>query len=279
MTRRLASRRPRRGFTTIELIVAATIGAVFSLAVAQAVISVSGLATTLTREASIEQTSRNVLDVAARAIRNARPAGDCNAPSPSSPATACTEIVDRGPAFLSATDNSALFFAFASRAKTGPGSSLKGFAAPDVVQVKLDYLDSGRIGRLCVTVYSLPASSSDDIVTAWRSVSATSLPSGTAEKRVSCVDPLASEATRARAVAGASTPTPMLTYMDASGNVLAKSATGEVVDPGKIAYVRLAPMLEFNAAAVDPATGSKSRTRIYEQFVAVNYAVYAGGAS
>jgi hypothetical protein len=267
----------RRAFTTVELIVAATIGAVFSLAVAQAVISVSGLATTLTREASIEQTSRNVLDIASRAVRNARPAGACLAPSTSSPATSCTEIVDRtyppkgASAFVSAKSDEAVFFAYASRAEAGP--SVKGFAAPDVVEIKLRYVDNDRIGRLCVTVHSPPAASTDDFVTAWGSVrpGSVTIPA-TALKRETCVEPLASKATVGTAK--------LLTYSDASGNVLATNATtGEVLDPEKIAYVRIAPILEFNAAAVDPTTGSKSRTRTYEQFVAVNYAVYAGGGA
>ncbi len=246
-----------RAFTAVELIVAVTIGAVFSLAVTQAVISVSGLATTLTREAAVENTARNVLDVATRAIRNARPVAQCLSPSSSSPASSCAQIVDRGPAFVVATPTRAVFFAYATRAS----STTNPFAAPDLVEVKLEY-PTPQYGRMCVSVYTTAA----DVVSAWPGITAAAPLPNAAPDRQSCVEPLASSA---------NTTQQLLGYRAASGATI--GGTVAAGDLGKIAYLRIAPVLEFNAATAD-RNGSRSRTRVYEQYVAVNAAVYAGAA-
>lgn len=249
----------RRAFTAIELVLAVTIGAVFSLAVTQAVISVSGLATTLTREAAVENTARNVLDVATRAVRNARPVAQCQSPSTSSPASSCAQIVDRGTAFVVATPTRAVFFAYATRAT----SSTNPFAAPDLVEVKLiDVPSTPNIGRLCVSVYTTSA----DVVSAWPGITAAAPLPNAAPDRQTCVEPLASSSNPAQQLLG---------YRDASGATL--GGTVAAGDLGKISYLRIAPVLEFNAATAD-SSGNRSRTRIYEQYVAVNAAVYAGAA-
>jgi len=269
--------RKRRAFTTIELVLAATIGIIFSLIVAQSVLSVSGLTSDLSKEASTEITGQSVLDLATRSLRNARPPGNCELPGSTSTARDCSRIVDRETAFLVNEPDRAVFFAFST------GASSDAFAAPDLVEVRVEKITAAALefSRLCVR--TITPSPTDDFVEAWRSdsLSLASGPgstffddkariAGTTSVKKLCVEPLSPKSGTAAI--------PLFQYFDASGAPVTSTSTLSRLST--IAMVQIQTAFQFKTSKTDPLTGLRAENlRKYEQFVTINAKLYAGAGS
>lgn len=163
-------RKRKKAYTTVEIVLAAMIGTLFTALIAQSVLTVTSVTRDVTREALSESGVRTVIDLTNRYIRGAIAPADCQYPSSGVSAKDCYQFKERTmPAFVKASKNEIIFFGFSSTQLAS-----KTFSPPDLIQVVgvPTNLQSNEIGSICVKVKRAPVNT--DIVTSWRDITSIS---------------------------------------------------------------------------------------------------------
>lgn len=272
-------RRSARAFSLIEVLVASAVAAVFSFTVLQSLVSVTSLSSDITRESRMESDARQLLDVATRSLRNARPHGTCDDTAQMSLSTCPRPIDSTTPAFLVASADRAVFFAYTADS-SGNTSTL---TAPDLVEIRQKVGNSNnpsapvdsefaRAGyALCVRVVR-PATG-QDFVSAWRGFDSATGP---------VIASVASEAAFTQnyfanstythkpevcvgALEPSTTAAPLLTYYTSSFTQL--TASNSLDD---IALVKLSALLQFTQTA---GRVRSIKYKTFEQLVSINSSV------
>jgi hypothetical protein len=114
----------RRGFTTVEVVVASFLAVVLGVAVASALQTTSRSTKASLLRASTEREVREVADEFTQYVRGAQPPLGCEEPSSALTFADCVVLLRDGSAFLEATEDSVRFFT-RTKAVVSPGDPLE----------------------------------------------------------------------------------------------------------------------------------------------------------
>lgn len=147
--------RRRRGFSMIELIVAAGISMGFAYMLSLSLASTSEVARDTLAKASIADDTRQLADTASRYLRGAVPPGTCEQPVGVARTSLC-ERVGTGPsAFEAASSSRAVFYTYGSAGADATGEA----KVPDKVEISLN----GTV----MTIQRYPATSTEYVAPSW----------------------------------------------------------------------------------------------------------------
>lgn len=131
--------RRTRGFTVIEIIVAATLSAVLGLAIASVLVSSSSLSKLTLTKASAEQQVRDLNQTVVRYVRSAAPRGRCL--SPAGPTSSCLVVGEESSPFASVEPSRLVFYAYTSDRPAVSSRQL----APDRVTIEAILVDTAVV--------------------------------------------------------------------------------------------------------------------------------------
>lgn len=131
MRRHLQGR--RRGFSLIELLIAATLSTVFAVLIGQTVLSTTRASLLTTARSVAQAKARAGLNDLERALVGARPLGECRSPQRGLPINQCLVSGETGFALVSASADALTFYAY-----TTTSSDSVILSAPDKVVVEVD---------------------------------------------------------------------------------------------------------------------------------------------
>jgi len=150
----------QRGFTLVELLIAAGLSMAFGVILAISLTSTSELVRSSTEKALLEQQVRDVVDVTTRYMRSARALGYCEHPETgATPVDSCIIVTERDAPFVTAEENRAVFYSYAdveAAVLDGTGTYL---SVPHRVEIYLDIDPNTGVGGVVVERYDpLPGS-------------------------------------------------------------------------------------------------------------------------
>lgn len=248
----------RRGFTIIEVLVAATMAIVFGYIVISSLTSITGMSTDVYKQATTEANARTVTDLLARAAKNAVPLYDCPSATKLSD---CGDLVIRKPAFDRTSPTEAWFFAYAERSADG-SATVTAEATPNLVHIvarhradsttpEADDPNADFNWEVCVETYAQPGSAFD----VWRNMSTLTTPT------VVCAGPIG------KPLAGVKT----FRFLDSAGNSCEQTVASAVIDcRSDIRHV------EVNLALSYRTRSGERYVKPFQSFIAVTAAGLGG---
>ena len=249
----------RRGFTIIEVLVAATMAIAFGYIVISSLTSITSMSTDVYKQATTEGNARNVTDLLTRATKNAVPLYEC---ATAETLADCGELKIRKAAFDKTSSTDAWFFAYANRASDGTEMALAE-ASPNLVHIltrhrgnvaEADDPNADYNWEVCVETYTQPGTA----FTVW----ATTATGTIGTPSTVCAGPIG------KPLAGAKT----FRFLDSSGNVCEQSSVNGPATDCR-ADIR---NVEMNLALSYRTRSGERYVKPFQSFVAVNAAGLGG---
>lgn len=247
---RAVRQRGFRAFTLTEVLIAASLSAVFAAVAGSALIQTTERVNTTVARSSAETTSRQALETLSSALKGARPLAACDFPSSVTPFDKCTKVTEGNAAFIDASPTSMTFYSYA--ADTAGALALR---APDrVVVTARPVSQSDSRALLSVSVYPPNAGATYTTAQAkgWSAVPSQSVTVGVVEPG-----------------------SPVFEYFDAEGNALTALAldgtsSEKTAQLAKVALVVARPRIQWT-------DGSDSGLVLPRVVIPIPSKLYAGG--